>query len=216
MKNRQKTHFTLIELLVVIAIIVILAGLLLPALQNARNFSQRTGCMNIQRQIGIASYSYNLDYQWMPIAYDSSWWMSRLAPYYGIQYICPSGKSEILTNTSSGNTFSSNYILNIYLGHMYYSTIDDNYGARKLEKCKQPSKCVIFMDGKCKSLGFFCFDFSTLSNLLVHAELRHANGLNMLFADGHVEYKKLKDFTTAAYIPANIAIFTFSDASWPR
>jgi prepilin-type N-terminal cleavage/methylation domain-containing protein/prepilin-type processing-associated H-X9-DG protein len=66
---RHRAAFTLVELLVVIAIIGVLVGLLLPAVQSAREASQRSACINNLKQIGVGMHGHLSAMRYFPPGY---------------------------------------------------------------------------------------------------------------------------------------------------
>ncbi len=133
MKTPQSEHeifsarFTLIELLVVIAIIAILAALLLPGLQSARDAAARVACMSNQRQLSVVWFTYSADNDtWFPLIESAlpnaltnrSGWVGwresrhRIFPYTDDRRIfyCPAHDAPICPDGENQSTFQSNHI----------------------------------------------------------------------------------------------------------
>lgn len=67
--KRSRAGYTLVELLVIITILVVLAGLLLPAVQAGREMARRIQCANNLKQLGLAFSTYHDTWQVFPVSW---------------------------------------------------------------------------------------------------------------------------------------------------
>jgi len=121
----QPRAFTLVELLVVLAIIGVLSGLLLPAVQAARESSRRASCQNNLRQIGLGMLNYESTYnkfppgkRWSlprndPQTFDYAW--SSIVLSYVEEQVLQSQIDFRIPLTDPVNSTASSQAISIYL-----------------------------------------------------------------------------------------------------
>lgn len=207
-QHRQSRGFTLIELLVVIAIIAILAAILFPVFARARENARKATCQSNLKQIGTACAMYRQDYDERSVRFGYTTTTGvdgqsvEVTPHYLLQpyvkntnvFICPSGsKYNGYKDTGCAANGRSMFGYGMNVGRFNGARVCVSDGPTD-SQIPDPAGTIYWFDtnSNCQAGGPWgnAIPANWGDTATVWADLRHMDGANYLFFDGHVKWLK--------------------------
>lgn len=188
-ESRRQPGFTLIELLVVICIISLLAAILFPVFSRARENARRTVCQSNLRQIGLgfAQYIQDFDDRLPTRALGNLDIHTRLQEYIKNRniFVCPAQLNQHLVGSTGAET---SVIVNGSNTTSYAMGFDLASGGlpTNIATIQYASRQVIV--GEIPGAVDRSVPFNSINDARFLPAIRHLEGTNLLFVDGHVKW----------------------------